>query len=146
MKKNNGSYIISTGMLVGIARLLLSTIEDSSVILIFMAAVNYIALFLVINDIRHNVVSYCTEKINLSGCDTETKKLLKTKLKLPVCVFIGVYLILGVLYIKYLKTTDLNDFISIIALSLSIATAELTDSIQKKCYKLLIRSKLKDTP
>lgn len=146
MKKNNGSYIISTGILVGISRLLLSTIEDSNVILIFMAAVNYIALFLVINDIRHNVVSYCIDRINSSGCDTENKKLLKTKLQLPVCIFIGIYLILGVLYIKCFKTTDLNDFISIIALSLSIATVELTDSIQKKCYKLLICSKLKDTP
>lgn len=144
--KNNSGFIVMTGFLIGIVRLLLSRIEDPNVVLLVMAAVNYIAIFLIIKDIQYNVVLYCKEKVNSSGLDTQTKTILKDKLKLPYYIFIVVYLVVGLLYITFLKTTDLNDFISIIALSLSIAATGLTNSIKQKCFKAFIKKNLEDTP
>ncbi len=139
MKNNNSGFIICSGILIALVRLLLSHSIDPNVILIFMAAVNYIAIFLVLFDIRQNVLQYCIDKIEKAGCNTNIKAKMRCVLKNFSMIFIIVYLLFGIMYIIFFKTTDLNDFISIIALAFSIASQKFTDSIKCSIFQLLIK-------
>ena len=138
MKNNNFDFIICSGILIALVRLLLSHSIDPNVILIFMAAVNYIAIFLVLFDIRQNILQYCIDKIEKAGCSTHTKAKMQRALKNFSIIFIIAYLLLGIMYIVFFKTTDLNDFISIIALAFSIASQKFTDSMKYSIFQLLV--------
>ena len=50
-----------------------------------------------------------------------------------------VYLLIGTLYMIVLKTSDLNDVISILALAISIATNGLIDDYSNEFYKMILK-------
>ncbi len=45
-------------------------------------------------------------------------------------------MLLGIIYVVKIKTSDLNDVISIIALSMSICTNDLSDLAYEKYWKI----------
>ena len=134
-------FIIITGIIIASSRLMLGYIESSTqkdeAVLIIMAVVNYIALAFVILFLNNDLISYCKEKINKAGIDTNEKKKRKGIIYILSAIYLFIYFILGMLYIVYLKTNDLNDAISIIALTFSIATNGLKDDLSPLYYKFI---------
>lgn len=138
-RKNNSMFIIVTGTIISSGRLMLGYIENNDeAILIVMALVNYIALAFVLLFINNDIANYCQEKINKAGIDTAQKKERKLVLYSLSTIYLCIYLIIGMLYIIYWKSNDLNDAISIIALALSIATNDLVISFSPLYYKCII--------
>ncbi|MEY8265143.1 hypothetical protein AALA79_02000 [Lachnospiraceae bacterium 64-25] len=142
-KQNNSIFIIATGILIAISRLMLGNIENSlqkdQAVLIVMALVNYIALAFVLLFICKDLNDYCDEKINKAGISTDQKKNRKRTSLILSAIYLCVYLIVGMLYIIYFKSSDLNDAISIIALAFSIATNGLIDDFSPSYYKFIVK-------
>lgn len=136
-------FIIITGILIAVGRLILGRIENSSqkdqAVLIVMALVNYIALAFVFMFMCKDLNDYCNEKIDKAGIDTDQKRYRKRIAFILSVIYLCIYLIMGLLYILFFKSGDLNDAISIIALALSIATNGLRDAFGPFYYKFIIK-------
>lgn len=111
------------------------------VVLILMAAVNYIAIAIVLLVIFNSAINNCKNKIDKSGIETVKKRQSKRELTITSYILTAVYLILGIVYMLWLKTSDLNDAISIVALSISIATDELSVLFENMFYKIIMHHK-----
>lgn len=143
MKNQNSSmFIIFTGVIIAVGRLVLGNVESSFpkdiAVLVVMAVVNYIALAFVLLFINYDLINYCNEKIEKAGIDTKQKKNRKKILYLLSVIYLCIYLTIGMLYVIYLKSNDLNDAISIIALALSIASNGLKDNFSPIYYKFIV--------
>ena len=145
-RQNNSMFIIITGVIIAASRLMLGCIKDSTqkdqAVLIVMAVVNYIALAFVLLFINNDVISYCKEKIDKAGLDTNIKKNRKKIINTLSTIYLCIYFIVGILYIVYLKSSDLNDAISIIALVFSIATNGLVNDFSPLYYKFIVNLSL----
>lgn len=128
-------FVVFTGFIIAIGRYLMKTIDDiyiyNYVNLIFMAVVNYIAIGIVILFVHSGGEDKCEKKINSSGLDTEEKRRRIKIIRIISFIIILVYLGIGLLYVIKFKSSDLNDAISIVALSLSISTSDLIDLFGK---------------
>lgn len=143
--KKHPMFIVYTGIIIGIGRYLMRYINDKNIYdyvnLIFMAIVNYVAIGLIFLFIHSNAQIKFENRINKSGMATlEKKKRLSTFNTLSTVV-IGLYLLLGIIYVVKFKTPDLNDVISIIALSMSICTTDLSDLAYEKYWKICSKKK-----
>lgn len=143
--KKHPMFIVYTGIIIGIGRYLMRYISNQDIYdyvnLIFMAIVNYVAIGLIFLFIHSNAQIKFENRINKVGISTsEKKKRLSTFNTLSVTV-IGLYLFLGVIYVIKFKTSDLNDVISIIALSMSICTNDLSDLAYEKYWKICSKKK-----
>lgn len=137
--KKHPMFVVSTGIIIALGRLLMHSIADDTtknyVNLVFMAVVNFIAFGIVILFIHSEAQVYCEKKINASGISTTDKK---HKLKILNFISFSVmflYLVLGILYIIILRDADLNDAISIVALSFSIVTNDLAISLGRIYFR-----------
>lgn len=139
----NSMFIVATGIILSIGRFLLGMIdkasEDSKAILVVMALVNYIALGVVFLFLYNEFYKKCRNKIDSSGVTTSIKKKSKKVITIFSAILTIVYLLVGIIYVAWLKTSDLNDVISILALSVSIATNGLIDNYGDDFYKLVLR-------
>lgn len=143
--KKHPIFIVSTGIIIALGRFLMHEITDDTiknyVNLVFMAVVNFVAFGIVILFIHSEAQIYCEKKINASGISTIDKK---KKLKILNFISFSVmilYLSLGILYIVVFRDADLNDAISIVALSFSIATNDLSVSLGKIYFNFCKKNK-----
>lgn len=138
MKSYNetGLFIFFTGLIIAIGRLLFSNTSEEE-ILILMAVINYIALGFVLLFLHIAILNNCKEKLNRCGFETKQKKSRQFLFNLFSVVLLFLYLIMGTLYVVYIKTTAINDAISIIALSISIASYNFEKILTKVQYKLV---------
>lgn len=139
----NSMFIVFTGLIIAVGRFLLGGIDvianDDQHILIVMALVNYIALGFVLLLLYNDFCKKCKEKINSFGIETSVKKKCNNVFFIFSAVLLSVYLIFGILYMVILKTADLNDAISILALALSIATNGLVNDYADNYYKWVLK-------
>ena len=136
----NSMFIVSTGIIIAISRFLLGHIisTDTQHILIVMAVVNYVALGFVLLFLYNELYRRCKDKISSSGLDTLTKKKCNSVVFTFSVTLLVLYLSFGIIYMICLKSNDLNDVISIIALSISIATNGLVDDYYNSYYRLVL--------
>lgn len=140
-KKSNSIFIIFTGILISLSRLILeriTDIKDNGYILVIMAVVNYVALGFVFLFLRNDFNKECMEKINSVALDTPLKKKCYFVISLLDWIFLIIYLVMGISYINYLKSSAYNDVISIIALSISIANNGLINDFANTYYKAIL--------
>lgn len=149
MSKNNSIFVVITGLILGICRIILGKIDicGQSTLLI-MAVVNYIAFGCVILFLCNDVVKFCDQKIKNTGIDTSIKQkrnsIKKTMFFYRKILFLSLYFLFGIIYIKDLKSNDYNDALSIVALITSISTNGLIDIIGEHYYQLIIRKSSKE--
>ena len=144
MSKKNPLFIIITGVIIAIGRLYLGSNNiPKEAILIVMAIVNYVALGFVILFLSLDVDKYCYDKIDKAGIGTKEKSKRKEKRKFISSILSGILLLLylgfGYFYISKLKSENMNDFISIIALSISIAANGLVSKLGVLYYDSIIK-------
>ena len=134
-------FIVVVGFIIAIGRLILGSISNISddVILLIMAIVNYIALGFVLLFLHNDIVTICYTKITEAGIDTAKKKKRRFITNTFSGIYLCIYCVVGILYLFLLKTSDMNDAISILALAISIATTELGIKIGNLHYKLIIK-------
>lgn len=156
-KQYNSTFIVCTGIILAIGRIALGYIVDNSsindtvinspkedAILIVMALVNYIAFGVVLFFLNKDFVKKFDERINKSGLNTNQKKdRNKAKSKL-FSLFFLIYFFLGVIYVLYLKSNDLNDAISILALAISIASNGLVEDYSTQYFNYIKKSSEKN--
>ncbi len=142
-KQSNAMFIIVTGVIIGIGRLMLGCIGNSTqkdeAILIVMAIVNYIALAFVLLFVNKDLNSYCDQMIDKAGLDTGKKRNRKRAIHILSAIYLCIYLVVGMLYIVFFKSNDRNDTISIIALAISIATNSLKEDFSPLYYKFIVK-------
>ena len=136
----NSMFIVCTGIIISISRFLLGRVTaiDTQHILIVMAVVNYVALGFVLLFLYNELNKRCKDKISFSGLDTSTKKKCNSVIFIFSAILLVLYLSFGIIYMICLKSNDLNDVISIIALSISIATNGLVDDYYNGYYRLVL--------
>lgn len=134
-------FIIITGVIIAVGRVVLSNIKDlpEAAVLVVMALVNYIALGFVILFLYNGIKKYCNDKIEKAGIETVIKKKRRYIIGGSSFILLCIYLIVGVLYMKVLKSGVLNDVISIIALAVSIASDGLTEDISPPFYGIVVK-------
>lgn len=142
-KNRNSMFIIFTGIIIALGRFLLGTIKsplnsDDS-ILIIMAVVNYVALGFVLLFLYNEFCQRCKNKISTCGLGTEMKKKCNNIVFTFSTVLIIIYLLFGILYMMFFKTSGLNDVLSILALATSIATNGLVCDYGDDYYKLVLK-------
>ena len=147
-KSGNSIFIVFTGVIIAFGRYLLGEIDtklgDGQHILIVMAVVNYIALGLVLLFLHNDFCRVCKSKISSSGMDTNLKKKCHYVVLIISSLLSLVYLVFGILYIIEFKTSNFNDVISIIALTVSIAASGLVEDCKDGYYRLVLKiAKLK---
>lgn len=137
-KNNNSSFIVIVGILIATGRLLIGklNIDNSNelYILVVMAIVNYVAFGFVLLFLNNDFNLSVENKINSSGIPTSKKQNSKKILHFFNIIYLITYLIIGILYIYKYYNATLNDMISIIALSVSIANDGLVEAYSKKYY------------
>lgn len=133
--KEHPMFVVFTGLIIALGRILIGSVGAGKIkeyiVLIIMAIINYVALGIVILVIHSGSQMFCKKKIRDSGIDTSEKKKKSRRLEGISAGIILAYLIIGYIYLGYLRTADLNDAISIIALALSIATNDLIEPLGK---------------
>lgn len=98
----------------------------------------YVALGIVISFVLSDAFSFCKDSLLKTGIDTEKKDSAKKTIKLFSCVCLVLYLMFGLIYLFYLKSSDLNDIISIFALSVSIVSYDLAKVIGHNLKKVIL--------
>lgn len=138
--KKHPMFIVYTGIIIGFGRYLMRYINDKDIYnyvnLIFMAIVNYVAIGLIFLFIHSNAQIKFETRIKNTGLATAEKKKRLLVFNILSTIVIGLYLLLGIIYVVKIKTSDLNDVISIIALSMSICTNDLSDLAYEKYWKI----------
>ncbi len=134
-KRTSGIFIIITGILIAIGRILLND-NNSLDLLTVMAIINFIALGFVFLFLVNNLVYNCKRRIDNSGLDSKEKRSRLSMLNFISLIFLTLYLILGILYITKFKANKYNDAISIFALALSIATDNIVDGFTTSIYNM----------
>lgn len=148
MSKNNSIFVVITGLILGICRIVLGKIDiyGQSTLLV-MAVVNYIAFGCVILFLCNDVVKFCDQKIKNSGIDTSIKQKRKSVKQVIFfyrkVILLLLYFLFGIIYIKDLKSNDYNDALSIVALIISISSNGLVDIIGEHYYQLIIKKSSK---
>ncbi|MBD5395900.1 MAG: hypothetical protein HDR71_16935 [Lachnospiraceae bacterium] len=141
-KRKNSMFIVIIGFIIAVSRLLLGNLKlkyyRELVVLIIMAAVNYVALGFVFLFLNNDLCNYCELKINNPGLDTKQRKTRKKALHILSGILLFIYFVLGLLYVVFAKSANLNDAISIVALSISIAANGLVDEFGESYYKFII--------
>lgn len=137
----NSVFIIFTGVLIAITRFILGKIDDipDSVLLLIMALINYVAFGFVLLFLYRDIIQRCRISLQNAGIITAQKKKANIIVSFLSSILSLLYLCMGMLYIIYLKSSDLNDAISIIALAISIASSGLTEICSQLFYKLIIK-------
>lgn len=141
--KTYSLFIVFTGFIIALCRFLLDSTYiktgKSEHILIVMAAVNYIAFGVVVLFLFKELNKLCNEKVTQSGLDTIQKKKCTYIIFVISFILVILYLVFGYIYMLFLKSSGLNDAISIIALSISIATDKLIKGFRNSYYKLVLK-------
>lgn len=139
----NAGFVVFTGFIIAFSRLVLGNIQSISdeVILIVMALVNYIAFGFVLLFLHNDVNYICLNSINNSGILTDEKIKAKSLMKIISGILLIVYLIIGILYIAFFKSSNWNDAISIIALTFSIASSGLANTYSSWYYNFLVKKR-----
>ena len=137
----NSIFIIFTGLLIAIGRLSLGTLvsETDISILLVMAIVNYVAFGFVLLFIGKDINRLCLEKINKAGLETSQKRNRRKIIIFLSIIYLILYFICGTSYILYLRSTSMNDAISIIALAVSIASDGITNSFSPVYYNFITK-------
>ena len=145
--KKHPMFIVCTGLIIAIGRYLMHNIDNKDtydfVNLIFMSIVNYVAIGMIILFIHSDAQMSFEKRIKESGINTSEKKKRINIIKIFSEIIIVLYLFFGILYVLKFKTTDLNDAISIVALSMSICTNDLSDSLAEKYWEIFLAKKKK---
>ncbi len=140
----NSMFIVVTGIIIAVSRFLLGKVKNilfikDQYVLIVMAVVNYIALGVVLLFLYNELYKRCKNKITSAGLNTAIKKKSNNVMSVISMFLLVVYLLIGTLYMIVLKTSDLNDVISILALAISIATNGLIDDYSNEFYKMILK-------
>lgn len=144
MKKNNNSmFIVISGIIISVSRIILGKIENTPAkdlaILVIMAVINCVAFGFVILLLLNDLNEYVNEKLTKSGMETTKKKRCKRLMYITSFIFLSLYLIFGILYLLYFKSSNLNDAFSILALAISIATNGLVNGFKLTYYNIIIK-------
>lgn len=137
MRKEKGIFIIFTGILIAITRTFLNE-ENQDDILVIMAVINYVALGFVFLFLQIKVMNNIKDNIKNSGINTTNKEIRKSIGNIGSSILLFAYFIFGYVYIGELKSAEYNDALSIFALSLSIASENLEDTLSKLFYKFIV--------
>ena len=137
-KQKNPGFIICTGIIIAIGRFLLGLNDPSNNTLLVMAIVNYVAFGFVILFLYNDLERRCLEKITKAGTDTNTKHNRRLVTKIVSLVLLVIYLIFGGYYLIKLKSNSLNDVISIVALSISIAANDLVEKYSDTYFNFIV--------
>ena len=140
----NLMFIVVTGIIIAVSRFLLGKVKNilfikDQYVLIVMAVVNYIALGVVLLFLYNELYKRCKNKITFAGLNTAIKKKCNNVMSVISMFLLVMYLLIGTLYMIVLKTSDLNDVISILALAISIATNGLIDDYSNEFYKMILK-------
>lgn len=141
--QGNAGFVAITGIIIAFCRLILGNIASitDDVILAVMALVNYVALGFVLLFLHNDIISTCLINIDSSGISTKEKTRAKGFIKIVSVVFLIAYLVIGIIYTAFSKSSNWNDAISIFALALSIASSGLAKTYSSWYYKFLIRKR-----
>lgn len=145
-KSSHSLFIVFTGIIISIGRVVIEFIpskddntQGADYILATMAMINFIALGLVIYFLFRDLTNIVISRISQSGISTDEKRKRRKYIKIPLFIFLFIYLIFGIIYITILRSSLLNDVMSILALALSIASNGIIDEYGDTYYKLIIK-------
>lgn len=142
--QNYSPFIIVIGLIISIGRVILGNMNigdaKDSVILIVMAIVNYVALGFVLLFLYNGFYNCFNFYLNKSGLTTKQKKNSCSISHIISFVLLIVYCFLGYIYITEYYNSNMNDAISIFALSISIANDGLIDKYGILFYKAIIKT------
>ncbi len=142
-KSKNSMFIIITGIILAVGRYSTDKVLEDTVnqnyILIMMAIINFVALGFVLLILCNGLSKDCCSRIEKAGIFTDQKKKCKRILTGIACILLLIYLVLGVIYIKDLRSSAMNDIFSIIALSISIANDRFIQDYGSLLYKLILK-------
>ena len=131
-------YIISIGIFSAIARACLELLDRSKqkdeAILVTMSLINCVALGFVIVVLLSDLRRSCAQRIQKAGLLSGEKKNLIFWMKVILAIPIVIYILCGSLYMYIWKSTCVNDIMSVIALSISIANDKLADELGVSVY------------
>ena len=152
-KSSHSLFIVFTGIIISIGRVVIEFIpsndnntQGTDYILATMAMINFIAFGLVIYFLFKDLTNIVISRISQSGISTEEKRKRRKYINIPLFIFLFIYLIFGIIYITMLRSSLLNDVMSILALALSIASNGIIDEYGDTYYKLIIKvSKLSES-
>lgn len=146
MNDKKSIFIVCTGIIISVGRCLIGVknvgVEIMSIneehILIFMAIINYVAFGVVILFLLNDLKKDCALRIDKAGLDTNKKTNCKKTMKFHSMIFMILYLGIGITYIILWKSSECNDIISILALSISIASNGLVKEYGRRFYKHIL--------
>ena len=154
-KNSNSLFIVFTGIIISVGRVVIEYIaspNDNSAqittststysgdyILATMAVINFVAFGLVIFFLFRDLTNIVISRISQAGISTDEKRKRRKYIKIPLFIFSFLYLVFGIIYITILRSSLLNDVMSILALTLSIASNGIVDEYGEVYYKLIIK-------
>lgn len=134
--KNNSVILIVTGILLSIVRLSIANFSDDLIMLI-MSVINVIALdyvmLIIVNEIKNDIFIKL-DKSRLSKEQIKKSKSKTSKLSALINIF---FILFSILYTLVLRTSSLNDILSIIALISSILERDISKFVSTKVYKII---------
>lgn len=140
---NNSPFIVITGLVVAIGRIVLGNIEltngTDEIVLIVMAIVNYVALGFVLLFLYNGFYDNYKNRLAQSGLQTNLKKRSIFISHIVSFIVLLFYFVVACFYITKWYNSNYNDAISIFALAISIATDGLIKKYSTVFYKLLNR-------
>lgn len=130
----NSIFLIALGILISIFRFNIEGIENIDLIFV-MALINTVAFDYVILLIIIDTRKITIQKLSKSSLPTEQKKLCEKRLNilLSICSIL-IFVIFSILYVVFLKSSSLNDILSIMALMISISQDQISKNIGKFIY------------
>ena len=145
-RSSHSLFIVFTGIIISIGRVIIESISSNSdntqgtdYILVTMAMINFIAFGLVIYFLFRDLTNIVISRISQSGISTDEKRKRRKYINIPLFIFLSIYLIFGIIYITILRSSLLNDVMSILALAFSIASNGIADEYGEAYYKLIIK-------
>ncbi|MCR2050646.1 hypothetical protein NSB25_25775 [Acetatifactor muris] len=137
----NSVFIVFTGFLISITRLIIGKIENipDEIILHVMALINYIAFGFVLLFLYQDIMHQYYISLQKAALMTAQKKKANIIITLLSSILSLLYFFVGLIYIIFLRSIDLNDAIAIIALAISIASSGLTEMCSPIFFKIIIK-------
>lgn len=143
MKSNNkiSLIMIIAGVIISVVRASLEGNSEysESVVLVFMAAVNALALCVVLACLFYGLKNKCEKQINSSGIATTRKKKCRHYIMIANSIFLILICVVAFMYVWKWKTTVGNDIMSIIALAISIANDRVIEDYNRAVYSFLLK-------
>ncbi len=133
----NSPFLLFVGLLACVVRFFIADIADEK-LLIIMAMINIVAFDYVILILFQDAKKIVIDKMNKSQITEKMKKDNNKKLNIFYFAFyIFIFVVVGFVYVFFLRSSALNDSISIMALVISISSDKLSSMLGNVFYYFL---------